>query len=86
MSVRVDDSKAIITVRDRGPGIPVEFVARLFQRFAQVNAIDNKSQRGTGLGLAICKTLIEGMRGDIRYRAAHGGGSEFVIEFERISQ
>ena len=86
LSVRVDDSKAIITVRDRGPGIPVEFVARLFQRFAQVNAIDNKSQRGTGLGLAICKTLIEGMRGDIRYRAAQGGGSEFVIEFERVSQ
>jgi len=85
IDVRIEGAKAALSVRDRGPGIPQEFIARLFQRFAQVNPLNNKTQRGTGLGLSICKALVQGMGGDIRYRAAEGGGSEFVIEFERVT-
>lgn len=83
VNVKAHGEKAVLSVRDRGPGIPQDFIAKLFQRFAQAGALDNKGQRGTGLGLAICKALVNGMRGDIRYRPREGGGSEFEIEFDR---
>lgn len=84
LTVRAEGTSAVIRVRDHGPGIPSEFVPRLFQRFAQVNTVENKSQRGTGLGLAICKALMDGMHGQISYRPAEGGGSEFALAFDRL--
>src|SRR5207237_5487642 len=43
-------------VRDRGRGIPEEFRAKLFTRFAQSDR-SRREQEGTGLGLAICRAL-----------------------------
>ncbi len=51
-----------IEVRDEGPGVPLDQVERIFERFYQVNPSRTGNQ-GTGLGLAICKHIVE----------AHGG-------------
>ena len=72
-----------VTVRDHGAGIPDEFRARIFQRFAQADASDTRQKGGTGLGLHICKAIIEEMRGQIGFEPAEGGGSAFFFELPR---
>ncbi len=44
-----------VTVQDHGPGVPVEFVPLLFDRFAR-SAASASSVPGTGLGLAIARS------------------------------
>ncbi len=69
-----------ISVRDRGPGIPQEFRARIFQKFMQADASDCRRPGGTGLGLHICKTMVERQGGSIGFDDAPGGGSIFWFE------
>ena len=54
--------EVIVSVLDRGPGVPEEFRERIFERFYQVDP-SRSGGEGTGLGLAICKHIVE----------AHGG-------------
>ncbi len=49
----------LVTVADRGLGLPPEALPRLFDPFYRVDAADRREIRGTGLGLAICKQLVE---------------------------
>jgi len=73
------DKAARISVADQGPGIPVEFRSRIFDRFAQ--AAGHESRRaGTGLGLAIAKAIIEQHKGSIEYETALGRGTRFWID------
>ena len=61
--VQTDDGKLTIKVHDTGPGIPPEFLPRLFDPFTQAQT--RGTQRGTGLGLSIIKQLLHKMRGTI---------------------
>lgn len=63
-------------VADTGPGLPKDAEDRL---------VDPRAHPGTGaparrgLGLVLCKSLVEGMRGELRWRSAPGRGSTFSI-------
>jgi len=52
-----------VSVADNGPGIPPEYQARIFDKFVQVQGI--QETKGTGLGLAICKEIVKAHRGII---------------------
>lgn len=67
-------------VRDQGPGIAPEDVARLFHRFVQLDGSDRRRAGGTGLGLAIAKALVEQHGGSIGVATAPGEGSTFFFE------
>ncbi|HJU83752.1 MAG TPA: ATP-binding protein [Holophagaceae bacterium] len=69
-----------IEVRDSGPGIPLEFEARIFQPFSQADSSDARSRGGTGLGLSISKALVEAMGGRIGYISRPGAGAAFFVE------
>jgi PAS domain S-box-containing protein len=71
---------ARILVRDRGPGIPEEFRARIFQRFAQADSSDTRQREGAGLGLSIAKALVERMGGSIGFETRIGEGTTFFID------
>ncbi|NJP10869.1 MAG: HAMP domain-containing histidine kinase [Leptolyngbyaceae cyanobacterium RU_5_1] len=71
--------QAIIQVRDRGLGIPLQDQSRIFERFYRVDETRARSTGGHGLGLAIVKTLVEGMGGTIAVRSKPREGSEFAI-------
>ncbi len=74
------EGKVRVGVRDRGDGIPEDFRARIFQKFAQADTADASQRKGTGLGLAISKALIERMGGTIGFETETGKGTTFFIE------
>jgi len=69
-----------VRVRDQGPGIPEEFKARIFEKFAQADSSDARQKGGTGLGLSIVKQLIHQHGGKVGFEPAAGGGTVFYIE------
>lgn len=71
-----------LTVRDEGPGIPVELRAKIFDRFfTTVNPLTGR--RGTGLGLAIVRSLAE--RHGARVTLGNGPGTVVTVDFTPIS-
>lgn len=74
-----EDPGVRITVSDNGPGIPAEFCARIFQKFAQADASDSRAKSGTGLGLSIAKTITEKLGGRIGFDTAPGKGTSFYV-------
>ena len=74
-----------VTVTDHGSGIPEEFRARIFQKFAQADSSDTRQKGGTGLGLAITRELIERMGGRIDFESVEGQGASFYFELPRVN-
>ena len=69
-----------IRVIDQGPGIPVEFRSRLFDRFSQSPHTQGLTNLpGTGLGLAISKTIVEQLGGQLSLDESYVGGAAFDI-------
>lgn len=65
-------------VRDHGPGIPVEKLGRIFDKYARLQKEDSQVA-GTGLGLAICKSVMEKQGGWITATNHPQGGAEFTF-------
>ena len=78
---RVGDAYRV-SVTDQGPGIPEEFRARIFSKFAQADSSSSRHAGGTGLGLAISKSIVEKLGGKIGYASATGQGTTFYFELE----
>lgn len=69
--------RATVTVRDRGPGIPPDYVERVFDRFVQAPVASPRSG-GFGIGLSIAATAARVHGGTIVARNCEDGGCEFV--------
>lgn len=79
MIITVDQST--VTVRDTGPGVPPELLARLFSAFATSGKTE-----GTGLGLAYCKRAMQAFGGDITCTSEVGRYTEIILHFPVITQ
>ncbi len=53
------DSLAEIRIEDSGPGVPADFLPRIFERFSQADGSSTRKHGGLGLGLAIVRHLVE---------------------------
>jgi signal transduction histidine kinase len=62
-----------ISVSDAGPGVPVAFVPRLFERYSQGTST---ATGGSGLGLSVVHDLVSAHHGTIHYDR---GGNAFVF-------
>jgi PAS domain S-box-containing protein len=67
-------AQLIMSVADRGPGIPDHVRRRVFDPFFSTKT------RGTGLGLAVSKQIVDEHHGRIRLFNRRGGGTRVVIE------
>jgi signal transduction histidine kinase len=76
----VEKNEVTVTIQDTGPGISPEDIAKLFQKFQQLEGAVNNKVGGTGLGLAICKTIIERHQGKIWVESKEGEGSRFIFQ------
>jgi PAS domain S-box-containing protein len=75
-----------IRVTDAGPGVPPEFVGRLFDKFAQAEPNASLSLGGTGLGLAIVRELAQAQGGTAWYEEAEPRGSTFCVRLPSASE
>ncbi|GAA4887127.1 HAMP domain-containing sensor histidine kinase [Saccharopolyspora cebuensis] len=72
---------AVVSVVDRGPGVPAEHAERIFDRFHRAD--DGRSRGGTGLGLAIAAAIADAHGGRVELHPGPGGGSEFRLLLPR---
>lgn len=84
IEVIIQDNKdtIYIIVSDTGPGIPVENLDTIFNRFFSYRPHNNRNQH-TGLGLAIVKSIIESYNGRITACNNPEGGARFTISFQK---
>jgi len=72
-----EQGEVVIGVTDNGTGIDADGLAKLFQRFKQLNTNVKSSTKGFGLGLNIAKELVDLNFGDIRVESRLNDGSTF---------
>jgi signal transduction histidine kinase len=74
-----------LSVRDRGIGIPLVELKRIFNRFYRVQNAATGQVKGTGLGLFIVRSVVRRYGGDAYAESAgEGRGSTFTIRLPRV--
>ena len=71
-SLAVEDDQAVISVADDGPGIPVQLLPDIFERFARGDTSRSRAAGSTGLGLAIVAAVVEAHRGRVQVTSCPG--------------
>jgi signal transduction histidine kinase len=67
-----------ICVRDRGRGVPKQFIPHLFERFSR-EPVTQRTTEGTGLGLWIVRNLARANKGDAWYEPDPRAGARFYL-------
>jgi len=82
ITAQPDGNQVVISVTDRGEGIPTELLDRVFDRFYQAESIVSGRKTGTGLGLSICWGIIQAHGGRIWVESRLGEGSNFSFTLQ----
>jgi two-component system sensor histidine kinase CpxA len=77
----VAGAKAMISVRDHGPGVPESSLEDLFRPFFRLDESRERSTGGVGLGLAIAHRAVKLHGGEIKAQNCAGQGLEVIISF-----
>lgn len=80
VTIEREGDRAVVRVRDDGPGIPAENLQRLFDPFFTTKDPGN----GTGLGLSLCHGWIESMGGALIAENHPAGGAELRIDLPSV--
>jgi two-component system phosphate regulon sensor histidine kinase PhoR len=76
---RAERDMALLSVRDRGEGIPAEHLPHLTRRFYRTDPGRSRAAGGTGLGLAIVKHIVERHRGRLDITSRKGEGTTVTV-------
>jgi CheY-like chemotaxis protein len=80
LSVHRDATRAVIHVRDTGPGVDPGLLQSIFEPFTQARQTLARTEGGLGLGLALVKGLVTLHEGDVAARNERPGpGADFVV-------
>lgn len=81
-----DEKHVVLSVQDRGVGIPQDDLKSIFKRFYRVTHRSLAHVRGTGLGLFIVKSIAEKHGGKVSAASqGEGEGTTITIELPRVS-
>lgn len=83
ISLEADEARAIIAVRDQGPGIPRDEQARIFEQYRRLAS--TKHVGGLGLGLYIGRQIAEAHGGALTVVSEPGQGAEFTLQLPVLS-
>lgn len=78
LSLKRQDGRALLSVRDTGTGIKEEDLPHIFDRFYR--SATARAREGTGLGLSIAQWIVQAHDGRIRVDSRPQGGSVFTVE------
>ncbi|MDN3351499.1 PAS domain-containing sensor histidine kinase [Actinomadura sp. DC4] len=78
VSADEDDGWVELRIYDSGPGVPAEFVPRLFERFTRDDGVKEHTE-GSGLGLWIVRRLAQANGGEVYYEPGDRGGACFCL-------
>lgn len=79
VSVQTNEKECILSVKDDGVGVPVEYKEKVFEKFFRVPAGDKHNVKGYGLGLSYVAHIIKQHGGSIRVESQPNKGSEFIV-------
>ncbi|MDP2885358.1 MAG: ATP-binding protein [Ignavibacteria bacterium] len=81
--IRVELAKnvdwVLISVEDRGVGIPQDELGKIFEKFYRASTTRTKETTGSGLGLTLVKHIVEAHAGSVDVSSTVGGGSRLVL-------
>ena len=77
VGVRLDGDEVVVTVADRGIGIPQDDMGRLFERYYRGRNVSGVV--GTGVGLYLVKIVVDLHGGSITVESREGEGSRFTM-------
>jgi two-component system, OmpR family, sensor kinase len=79
VTVRADGERAVLEVRDHGPGLPADAGDHVFERFWRTEGGRSRGRGGAGLGLAIVKAIVQAHHGGVHAGNATDGGAVFTV-------
>ena len=83
MGLTVAEDTVVIVVADRGPGIPEDRLAEVFEPFTRLDASRNRATGGVGLGLALARAIAREAGGEIGLANRSGGGLAATMTLPR---
>jgi signal transduction histidine kinase len=72
---------AVVTVTDKGPGIPPDARSRIWEPYCRLMTASASAVAGTGIGLAVVRRLVDLHGGTVHVEDAPGAGARFVAAF-----
>jgi signal transduction histidine kinase len=85
LQARRRGSLAVVAIEDRGPGVPPQERARVFERFTQLNGTDMPPKGGVGLGLYIARQLARAQGGEVlAVDPVDEGGARFELRLPML--
>jgi signal transduction histidine kinase len=81
VSIEQKSSAVLLRICDNGPGIPDEYLKKVFDKFFRVPMGDMHNVKGHGLGLSFADLVMKHHSGSISVRNLRQGGCEFLLSF-----
>lgn len=83
VTARQRDTHIAVTIEDRGPGVPTEYLERMFEPYVRVPEPGERAASGqasgTGLGLAIARRVFAAHGGEVSAQLREGGGLRISV-------
>ncbi|OLO36377.1 hypothetical protein BTR23_15700 [Alkalihalophilus pseudofirmus] len=86
IELKGNKDEVIVSIKDKGKGIPEEALPHLFERFYKVDKARSSSVKGNGLGLSIVKKILLIQDCSIQVESEEGVGSIFTVRIPIFSE
>lgn len=79
----IEDGAVVISVADKGIGIPKSEQKNIFATYYRASNAEHHTAHGTGMGLYFTKQLVDLHNGTLWFESREGQGSTFFVKFPR---